>query len=456
MKKNYYISLLAIAVIVCMQGLYISLQYNEFIKEKLSKTNNILCTSIDEELGLRSRKSYKPDKLGEQHLYYHILSDKETKEINKKKEDQIKLTPLDLNKLRKEGIANTTAEVLSLITQDIEMKKGNPINLKVLDKIFTKNLDEKYEHSILLLNSNKKIITIYGKQNVPNYWKKLKYNAIGLQSPKFITAAIDITPSEFIKESLWNLILSLLFVLIVIECVGLQLREIKRRQRLLINKEISINGTIHDLKSPLNSVITLMSFLKTRINDPDIYDMIEKTNDRTKKLASNIETILITASNKTKIIILKKENVDLAELAEKAKQDIDILFYDKPHEIKIYNNIYKGISPIADKMYLENVIRNLIENALKYSDSGVKVKIRIYNNNKYAFVNVIDNGWGISKKNQTKIFEQFYRITYDNSPKGYGIGLSLVKYMVELHGGTICVASKEGMGSQFKFSIPLF
>jgi signal transduction histidine kinase len=455
MKRYYYVSILAIAVIACLQGLYISLQYKEFVNNRIININNILTKSIDEELGLRSRKNYKPDKIGNQHMYYHVLSDKEKDKLKKPGQDVINMKSLDLNKLRRNGIANTMAEVLSLIFQDVEAKKGNPVSLKILDKLFSENLKDKYQHSILLLDANKKTISIYGRKDIPYNWDYSKDYAISLQSPKFIRVAIDITPSDFIKESVWSLILSLLFVGIAMGCIGYQLRVIRKKEKLLKNRELSINGTIHDLKSPLNSIITLLSFLKATIKDANIIKLIEQTSDRTKSLVFNIETLLITARGTTKKIILKKEPVDLSVLAEKARLDVDILFNSKPHNIEVHNKLKADVHPLADTMYIENIIRNLIENALKYSDEGVNVVITIYNDAKNAYVSVADNGWGIPQKDISKIFNQFYRVPHDNAPRGYGIGLALVKYVVESHGGHIKVKSLEYEGTEFVFSIPL-
>ena len=105
-------------------------------------------------------------------------------------------------------------------------------------------------------------------------------------------------------------------------------------------------------------------------------------------------------------------------------------------------------------MYMLNVLRNLMENAVKYADEGVNVEVRIRKEGNLIQTSVSDNGWGINKKEQKKIFQQFYRIPHANNPKDNGIGLALVKYIVEAHGGQIMVESEPNKGSKITFTIP--
>jgi len=209
---------------------------------------------------------------------------------------------------------------------------------------------------------------------------------------------------------------------------------------------LSINGTIHDLKSPLNSAITLMKFMQPKITDKTMAELMDKATDRISQLVVNIEALLITArGGENRKIALKLEQTDIAELAGKAKSDIDSIYRGKPHSIGISGEA----TAMVDKMYMENVIRNLMENAVKYADNGVAVKVTIGSNGDKTAISVEDNGWGIPKKSIPHLFKQFYRVPRNDSPKGYGIGLALAKYVVEAHGGHINVESEEGKGSKF-------
>ena len=102
-------------------------------------------------------------------------------------------------------------------------------------------------------------------------------------------------------------------------------------------------------------------------------------------------------------------------------------------------------------------MRNLVENALKYADEGVKVGIALTQEADRLSMAVSDNGWGIPARYQKKIFRQFYQVPReaDRLQKGYGIGLTQTKYIIEEHGGTIGVQSAESKGSVFTVTLPL-
>jgi signal transduction histidine kinase len=110
----------------------------------------------------------------------------------------------------------------------------------------------------------------------------------------------------------------------------------------------------------------------------------------------------------------------------------------------------------VDKTHITNIIYNLIDNALKYSDKQPLIKVVTLNVESGIFIKIIDNGIGISKENQKKVFEKLYRVPTGNvhNVKGYGLGLSYVKVIVEKHGGTISIDSELGLGSTFSIYLP--
>ena len=453
MKKVIYISVLAIIMIGCLQGYNIYLQYLNYIDTQLTKINPTLFQSIDEERNLRTRLSYKPDKIGEQHSYLKIYKPGENVPKPQKEETVIRTETYNIKSLKKTGIISSEMDLVSLLLQDDNEAKGRPLNLAVLDTIFRRNIKEDYEHSILLLNENKQVIKTYGRRDIPSSWVYSKNYAVSLAHPRFICVAIHIPPSQFIWHSIGTLTLSLLFVLVAAICIGYQLREIKRKDELLKNRELSVNSIIHDLKAPINSVVMLLSVIKMKVTDENMHNLIEQTAEKAKRLVSTIETLLSVADNKRKFILnLKPTNI--AELANIAQSDVDIIYKEKPHHINIIDELNGNATIKADKMYMLNVLRNLMENAVKYADKGVNVDVCIRKEGDFIQTSITDNGWGINKKEQKKIFLQFYRIPHTNNPKGNGIGLALVKYIVEAHGGHIIVESEPNKGSKFIFTIP--
>ena len=455
MKRYYSITILAIIVITLLQGYNISLQYKDYLHYKIEKINSVFKVAIDEEYAIRAHKNYNPHKDGKQRVYYKQMSEEDFLKAKPKKEDIIDFDEINIQDLRDKGIAETEAEAMGLLTQDMLTAKGNPINLKKLSQIFKKNLNEDFSYTLLILDENKKVIKSYGQTKDIETWQASKPIGIGLKPIRFVQAVVDITPSSFIINSIETLISTILLALIIVFCVGYQMTAIRYKEDLLRNREISLHGTVHDLKAPLASILLKLGFIKDCIKDADLQEMIASSERQIKNLANTIKTILITSKASESKLVINKEQIDIIELTKQAQEQIDINYASKPHAIGIHDHREENTLVYADKYLIENVMHNLMENAVKYSDKEANVEVNIKQNEHFTIISVSDHGVGIEKKYQKKIFEQFYRIPATHHKSGYGIGLAMVKYAVKAHGGTIKVVSEPGKGSTFTFTFPL-
>ena len=455
MKKYYCITFIAFIVVILLQGYNISLQYKGYINNKTDKVNSTLKITIDEEYAYRAHKNKFSQKDGKQRVYYKQMSEEDFLKAKPKKEDIINLDEINIQDLRVRGIAETEADALGLLSKDIFTAKGNPINLKKLSQIFKKNLNEDFTYTLLILDENKKVIKSFGQTNNIESWQASKPIAIGLKPVRFVQAVVDITPSSFIINSIWTLASSILLALIIVFCVGYQMTAIRNKEDLLRNREVSLHGTVHDLKAPLASILLKLGFIKDCIKDADLQEMIASSERQIKNLANTIKTILITSKASESKLVINKEQVDIIELTQQAQEQIDINYASKPHAIGIHDHREEKALVYADKYLIENVMHNLMENAVKYSDKEANVEVNIKQNEHFTIISVSDHGVGIDRKYQKKIFEQFYRIPATHHKSGYGIGLAMVKYAVKAHGGTIKVVSEPGKGSTFTFTLPL-
>lgn len=455
MKKYYFITILALFVITLLQGYNISLQYREYIHKETDKVNAALKTAIDEEYAIRAHKKEKSNKDGKQRVFYKIMNNEDFKKANPKKEDIIRFDEINIQNLRDQGIADTEAEAMGLLSKDILTAKGNPINLAKLSKIFKKNLDKDFTYTLLILDENKKTIKNYRQTKNFENWQSSKSIAIGLKPVRFVQAKVDITQSSFILNSIETLISTVLLALIIVFCVGYQMTAIRYKEDLLRNREVSLHGTVHDLKAPLASVLLKLGFIKDCIKDTELQEMISSSERQIKNLANTIKTILITSKASESKLVIHKESVDIIELAQQAQEQIDINYANKAHTIAVIDHRAQNTSVCADKYLIGNVIYNLIENGMKYSEKEAHIEVNINQDERFTIISVTDHGVGIAKKYQKKIFEQFYRIPATHHKSGYGIGLAMVKYAVKAHGGTIKVESELGKGSIFTFTIPL-
>ena len=455
MKKYYCITILAIIIITLLQGYNISLQHKNYIFNETDKINSEQKVTVDEEYAIRAYQNYTQYKDGKQRLYYKDMSEEDFLKAKPKKEDIININEINIQELRDKGIVETEAEAMGLLTKDRLTAKGNPINLKKLSQIFKKNLNEDFSYTLLILDENKKVIKSYGQTKDIETWQASKPIGIGLKPIRFVQAKVDITPSSFIINSIETLISTILLALIIVFCVGYQMTAIRNKEDLLRNREVSLHGTVHDLKAPLASILLKLGFIKDYIKDADLQEMITSSERQIKNLANTIKTILITSKASESKLVINKEQVDIIELTQQAQEQIDTNYASKPHDIGIHDHREENAPVYADKYLIGNVMHNLMENAVKYSDKEANVEVNIKQNEHFTIISVSDHGVGIDKKYQKKIFEQFYRIPATHHKSGYGIGLAMVKYAVKAHGGTIKVVSELGKGSTFTFTLPL-
>ena len=398
MKRYYSITILAIIVITLLQGYNISLQYKDYLHYKIEKINSILKVAIDEEYAIRAHKNKHSHNDGKQRVYYKEMTEEDFLKAKPKKEDIIDFDEINIQDLRDKGIAETVAEAMVLLRKDILTTKGNPINLKKLSQIFKKNLNEDFSYTLLILDENKKVIKSYGQTKDIETWQASKPIAIGLKPIRFVQARVDITPSSFIINSIETLISTILLALIIVFCVGYQMTAIRYKEDLLRNREVSLHGTVHDLKAPLASILLKLGFIKDYIKDADLQEMITSSERQIKNLANTIKTILITSKASESKLVINKEQVDIIELTQQAQEQIDINYASKPHAIGIHDHRKENTLVYADKYLIENVMHNLMENAVKYSDKEANVDVNIKQDEHFTIISVSDHGVGIEKK----------------------------------------------------------
>lgn len=460
MKKYYYITIIATLAIICMQAYYIKSLYNNYIAEKIIEIDNRMHIARDKEVFLRTRNPSIKEIKGEEHLYIKDASDMTPEE----RDSLLKISPisdgdtLDIAKMRKKGMAQTTGDVFDLYRQDDALKKGNPLNLRILDSLFIESSKPNFNYRFLTYDQNKVLTDSIGNLNKNNPVYSSKLYPLGTQGLQYLQIKADIPMSDFIKQQILTLSLSASLMLIALLCLYFQLVGIKKRTELLLKREASVNGTIHDLKAPLNSIITMLSWFKMSEMNPEKKKAIENSQMGVKHLVYNIESLLISAREDRQKIILNKTIVNIPALVETVKEELDLLYLDKPHTIEMINELSADITVFADSMYIENVIRNLIENSLKYSDDNVIVKVIMSVINNKLQISVKDNGWGIEPQHRKKLFTQFYQVprNEEQTQKGHGIGLAQARYIITEHGGEIKMTSGENnKGCVFTFTLPL-
>lgn len=456
MKKYYFITIIASLVIICIQAYYLAGLYNDYKTKNIINIKNTLQIILDEELYLREHPSAKNTDRS-----FNIPMKSADDMTPQEKDSLLKITKpgdtINIDQAREAGVGKTIGEIFAQIAQDKAIQEGLTPNLFVIDSLYLAHSQNNNPYLFILYNKDKQSINSVGHIKDSPFVFSSELYPIGTKGLLYIQIKVDIPMSDFIKHQLFALLLSAGLMLIALLCLIVQLTAIKRKNDLLLQRESSVNGTIHDLKGPLNGVITMLSWLKTTEKDTEKKELLQLNQASVRNLVCQIESLLITARKDRQKLVLNKTEVDIYALTERVKTEIALLFQEKQHSITIKNDLPENFHIFADAMYLENVIRNLIENALKYSDEGVAVIVSLQLENSRLRIDIRDNGWGIAPKYQKKLFTQFYQIPREPErlQRGYGIGLVQVKHIINVHGGEIKVVSAENKGSTFTCTLPL-
>ena len=214
----------------------------------------------------------------------------------------------------------------------------------------------------------------------------------------------------------------------------------------------------HELKTPVATIslaTEMLSKEKVQNKKDKLNNYIKIINDENHRLGNHIERVLQTAQLDKESIRLNKEKIDVHDLLHELKQKFKLRIIDANATVIWQleaNNYYVS----GDEVHLLNVFSNLFDNALKYRRAeDLFIEINTYNKNGSIFLEIQDNGIGMTKTDSKKIFEKFYRVPTGNihNVKGFGLGLSYVKTMIEEHEGKISIDSE--LKKYTKFTIEL-
>ncbi len=262
-----------------------------------------------------------------------------------------------------------------------------------------------------------------------------------------------------LKEITWFIVGSVIFTLIIIAAFFLTLRTLLIQKKLGEIKSDFINNMTHEFKTPLATISLAVDALK---NEKVVGDK-EKTSyftgiikEENKRMNKQVETILQAALLDKQEVQLNLKKLSANELIKNAVNNISLPISERGGKLEINLDAAKDMV-MADEVHFTNFVNNLLDNALKYSKEVPLIKLTTTNSGNLFRIKIEDNGIGMSKETLSRIFEKFYRAHTGNvhNVKGFGLGLSYVKTMVEAHKGTIKAESILGKGSAFTISFPL-
>lgn len=264
--------------------------------------------------------------------------------------------------------------------------------------------------------------------------------------------------SYLLNQALIPLSASGALLIIVIACFAYAIMVILRQKKLSEIKNDFVNNMTHEFKTPIATVSLATEALQDddiKRNKTIVDRYVQIIRDENKRLGMQVEKVLQIASLDKKDFKLKLEETNLHEIIEKALVNINILVEKRGGQITSQLLASTAILE-ADKVHLTNIVYNLLDNANKYSPEAPEIHIRTDNISSGIILKISDKGIGMSNESTEKIFDKFYRVSTGNvhDVKGFGLGLSYVKNIVDMHQGTINVKSEVGKGSTFKIYLP--
>jgi two-component system phosphate regulon sensor histidine kinase PhoR len=263
------------------------------------------------------------------------------------------------------------------------------------------------------------------------------------------------------KSLSWSIVMAVLFTIIIIAAFYLTVQTMLRQKKLSEIKNDFINNMTHEFKTPIATISLAVDALKNEkvMGDRDkmtyFNSIIKEENQRMNR---QVETILKASQlEKQEVqLVLKPQHVH--EVIKDVADNFTLQLNQKNGKIDLELNAQEDLIE-ADEVHFSNLVNNLIDNAVKYSKDNVPPEIKISTSvtpRNFVF-KIEDNGIGMTKETLKRIFERFYRAHTGNihNVKGFGLGLSYVKTMVEAHGGEIKADSTLGRGSTFVIELPL-
>lgn len=449
MRKVTTVLFIGILALFLSQTFWLNRIYLIHSQENQKKYNRAITLAIEKEIGLRF--GGKPKDSNNQKFTIKSADNMSKEERNSYKGDTI-----NMEDAAKKNIGKSFTDIFTQSMQDVLFEK-KPLQINILDSIFNKLIiTDGVTPSYLIksYNAEKQVTASSGNlKGNTTYCVLTEMKPIGTKGLQFIQATIKIPPQYILKQMFYSLIISALVVLLVAGCLFYMLTIIRRKDQILKQREQALNGTIHDLKSPLAGIFTMLSFFFSNETDIEKQTLLQEAQIRIKRLSEMIETLLTTAKADKQKIILNYQPINLLQLIETIKKDMTVLFPDKQYSITVNTTLNNPVI-VADPIYMENCLKNLIENALKYSNNHAIVNVLLSDKNKMLSITIKDNGWGIPAKAKKKIFTQFYQVPRPKMMQGYGVGLSFVQRIVKEHGGKITFSSIEGVGSTFFITLP--
>ncbi|NND14710.1 MAG: HAMP domain-containing histidine kinase [Eudoraea sp.] len=333
------------------------------------------------------------------------------------------------------------------------------IELVLNQEFENKNISIEYEYGIYSRGLPTKVRS-----------RRFKYSdAVGFQAPIFRDSEGNSNFSlllsfpkkkKFLLRSILGMaLLSLLFTFVILVAYASAIYQLIRQKQISEIKSDFINNMTHEFKTPIATINLAVEAIKNPgvIGDESkVQRYLQMIRDENKRMHAQVENVLRISKLEKNQLDIRKDRVDMHELIRKAIAHIDLMVVHKGGYVQ-EDLKAEQFEVLANDVHMENVIVNILDNAVKYSPEAPKLDVSTELVKNIIIIKIQDQGIGMSKAVLKKVFEKFYREhTGDiHNVKGHGLGLAYVKKIVEDHQGEVFAESEKGKGSTFIIKLPV-
>jgi two-component system phosphate regulon sensor histidine kinase PhoR len=265
---------------------------------------------------------------------------------------------------------------------------------------------------------------------------------------------------EFLLSDLVGItVLSIIFTLIIVIAYSSALNQLIRQRNISEIKSDFINNMTHEFKTPIATINLALDAIRNPkiIDDKEkVFKYLQMIKEENKRMHAQVENVLRISKLEKKELDISKQSLHITGVLDDAIEHVHLILEDRNGKITKHFDAFRT-SVLINEVHFTNVIVNILENAIKYSPEIPIIDVYLENLKDFVVIKIKDNGIGMSKIAQKRVFEKFYREhTGDlHNVKGHGLGLAYVKKIIDDHNGQIFVESEKGKGSTFIIKLPL-
>lgn len=337
-----------------------------------------------------------------------------------------------------------------------------PYNIESLDSLYAEELEARGIRTGYTLDSFRVNRSAFRDKEFREKWRQHTdlqtfKRSVNYSGSLFVQATFQTPYGYLFGKLLWILIASFLLFILITWCFIYMLQTILKQKRWSEVKNDFISNMTHELKTPIatvNAAIEALQHFDGMEDRNKSQSYLDISHHELKRLSDLVEKVLHLSVEENEELVLHKEKINVITLINEI-----IRSYELKAKKKVtftINNLLEDPKLRVDNLHFSNAINNLIDNAIKYSGEKVHINITLRRKADHVLISIADNGLGISSHYQKLIFDKFFRVpTGDlHNVKGFGLGLSYVKNVIEKHEGTVQVKSEPGSGTEFIIVLP--